>query len=104
MLGAEEEYPLDDTRSGNVSKYIPQANTRQKEGLQMSRDIWDDGEGGELQERGSFDARRLPDIPGRWFGTATTAGDFDSPGLQDRLAVVCTEVLCGTPERARCGA
>lgn len=104
MLWAEEKY---DILSGNVrechQKYdtLPQASTSQKEGLQMSRDIWDDVE---FQERGSFEDRKPPDISGKWCGTATTAGDFGSPGQQDRLAVVCTKVLCGTPEWAGCGA
>lgn len=98
MLWAEEKY---DTLSRNVIKYLPQASTSQKEGLQMSRDIWDDVE---FQERGSFEARRPPDISGKWCGTATTAGDFGSPGQQNRLTVVCTKVLCGTPEWAGCGA
>lgn len=55
-------------------------------------------------KRGSFEARRPPDISGKWCGTAITAGDFGSPGQQDRLAVVCTKVLCGTPAWAGCGA
>lgn len=104
VLRGEEKYPLDDTLPGNVSKYVPQASTRQKEGLQMTRDIWNDEERVEFQETGGFEARRPPDISGRWCGTATTVGDFGSPGQQDRLPLVCTKVLCGTPEWAGCGA
>lgn len=54
MLGAEEKYPLDDTLSGNAIKYLPQASTSQKQGLQMSRDIRDDGEGVKFQQKGKF--------------------------------------------------
>lgn len=85
-----EKYPLEGTLSGDVSKYVPQAGTGQKEGLQVSRDIWDDGDGLECRETGGFEARRPPDISGRWCGTATTVCDFGSLGQQDRLLVVCT--------------
>lgn len=70
----------------------------------MSRDIWDDGEGVDFQERRGFEARRPPDIFGGWCGTATAAGDCGSPEKQGRLAVLYTKVLCGTPEWAGCGA
>ncbi|RMB93625.1 hypothetical protein DUI87_29851 [Hirundo rustica rustica] len=72
-MGAEKKHPFDDSLSGNVIKYLPQASTSQKEGLQMSRDIWDDGEGVEFQEKGSFEARKPPDISVKCSGIATTA-------------------------------
>lgn len=84
-----EKYPLEGTLSGDMGKYVPQSGTGQKKGLQVSRDIWDDKEGLECQEPGSFEARRPPDISGRWCGISTTVCNFGSPGQQDRLRVVC---------------
>lgn len=56
----------------DVSRYIPQAATGQKERLQVSRDIRHDGEALECQKTGDLEARRPLDISGKWCGTVTT--------------------------------
>lgn len=56
----------------DVSRYVPQAGTGHKEGLQVSRDIGHDGEGLKCQRMGDLEARRPPDISGKWCGTVTT--------------------------------
>lgn len=59
------KYPLKATLSGDVSIYVPQDATGHREGLQVSIDMWDDGEEPECQEVGDLEGRRFPDSSGR---------------------------------------